>query len=98
MAKKNVIVDHRNVTEEILESIMHTYPYGYDDSDLIKYVNAKGETVAALEVDTGDVRYLIKIGVEMDKKIIAFSSDSEDKEDKIEENMDIDVPDDGDLD
>jgi len=97
MSKKNVIVDHRNVTEEILESILHTYPYGYDDSDLIKYVNSKGETVAALEVDTGDVRYLVKIGVEMDKKIVAFSNDDDDDSDVEDDDMDLEVPD-GDID
>ena len=97
MSKKNVIVDHRNVTEEILESILHTYPYGYDDADLIKYVNSKGETVAALEVDTGDVRYLVKIGVEMDKKIVAFSNDDDDDSDVEDDDMDLEVPD-GDID
>lgn len=72
MEKARRIINAQNITEDILESIKHTFPYGFDEDDCIKFVNAAGDTISALPIETEDARLLIKIGVEMNKKIDAF--------------------------
>lgn len=76
--KKRVIVDYKNVTKEILDLFTDRYPYGYEDEDIIKFKNAKGETVKAVPFETKDAKYLIKVSVEMDAKIEAFMDDEDD--------------------
>ena len=75
--KKRVIVDYKNITSDILELFTDRYPYGYDDEDIIRFQNAKGETVKAVPFETKDTRYLIKVSVEMDRKIEAFLDDED---------------------
>ncbi len=75
--KKRVIVDYKNVTSDILEIFTDRYPYGYDDEDIIKFQNAQGATVKAVPFETADTRYLIKVSVEMDRKIEAFLDDED---------------------
>lgn len=92
--KKRVIVDYKNVTQDILELFTERYPYGYEEEDIIKFKNAKGEMVKAVPFETSDTKYLVKIGVEMDRKIEAFLDDDEDTDsdnvDNIEEpNVDV---------
>lgn len=45
------------------------YPYGYEDNQLVTFVNAKGEFVKALEVRTDEVVYLIKLDRKLDEHI-----------------------------
>lgn len=78
--KKRVIVDYKNITADILELFSERYPYGYDDEDIIKFQNSKGETVKAVPFETRDTRYLIKVSVEMDRKIEAFLDEEDDEE------------------
>jgi len=58
---KRVIVDFKKLTPEILKLAVERYPYGYDDSDIISFKNAKGETIKAVEVVTDDTKFMIKI-------------------------------------
>ena len=81
--KKRVIVDYKNVTKDILELFTDRYPYGYEDEDIIKFKNAKGETVKAVPFETKDTKYLVKVSVEMDAKIEAYMDDDEDDDDAI---------------
>jgi|GEM_PF-5658770 len=72
MEKARRIINAQNITEDILESIKRTFPHGFDEDDCIKFVNAAGDTISALPIETEDARLLIKIGVEMNMKIDAF--------------------------
>ena len=81
--KKRVIVDYKNVTKDILELFTDRYPYGYEDEDIIKFKNAKGENVKAVPFETKDTKYLVKVSVEMDAKIDAFLDDDEDDDETI---------------
>ncbi|AEV33400.1 hypothetical protein [Owenweeksia hongkongensis] len=81
--KKRVIVDYKNVTQDILELFTDRYPYGYEDEDIIKFKNAKGETVRAVPFETKDTKYLVKVSVEMDAKIEAYMDDDEDDDDTV---------------
>ena len=58
---KRVIVDYNKLTNEILSMLVEKYPDGYTDADVIRFKNAKNETVDALEVRTEDTIYLVKV-------------------------------------
>ena len=51
---KRIIVDYNKLTNEILSMLVEKYPEGYTDADVIRFKNAKNETVDALEVRTED--------------------------------------------
>ncbi len=62
------------------------YPYGYEDSQLVTFVNAKGEFVKALEVRTDEIVYLIKLDRKLDEHINDYldsDSDGGDSDDTI---------------
>lgn len=90
--KKRVIIDYKNITSDILKLFTDAYPYGHYE-DIIKFINAKGESVKAVPLETDDTKYLIKVSVEMDQKIDDFL---EDDDNPTEGNSEI--PEQGDLD
>lgn len=81
--KRNVIVDYKNITPEILELFTERYPYGYEDEDIIKFKNSKGEMVRAVPFETSDTKYLVKVSVQMDAKIDAFLNDEDDDTEEV---------------
>ena len=96
--KKRVIVDYKNVTKDILELFTDRYPYGYEDEDIIKFKNAKGETVMAVPFETKDTKYLVKVSVEMDAKIEAFMDDDDDDDMIASDDGDLEAPEEADED
>jgi hypothetical protein len=97
--KKRIIVDYKKISPEVNQALEETFPYGYEDSDIVKFVNLKGETVSALSVETDDAIYLVKMHVEMPKKgkvvkvVVSDDDDDDDTDDTIEETPDIDEED-----
>lgn len=77
---KRIIVDYKKLTNDILELLVEKYPFGYDDSDVITFKNAKNETVEALEVRTTDTVYLVKVGVKLEQAMEDFMEDDIDSE------------------
>ncbi len=72
---KRVIVTYEKLTTNILELLVEKYPYGYDYDDIISFKNAKGETVKAVQVNTEDTVYLVKISTKLEEKMETFSDD-----------------------
>ena len=66
--KKRIIVDYKNVSEEILELIQQLYPRGYSNN-VIQFKNAKNELISAIPVETADTYYLVKISNELNKML-----------------------------
>lgn len=62
---KRIIVDYKKLTPEILHILVKKYPDGYGLKDVVKFVNAKGKNVEALEVRVDDCVYLVKISDEL---------------------------------
>lgn len=92
-SKRRVIVDYKNVTSDILSLFTDRYPYGYDDSDIIKFQNAKGEMVRAVPFETTDTKYLVKVSVQMDERIEAYMYEDEDDDVEITAgDNDIEAP------
>ena len=75
---KRVIVDYAKLTNEILTLLVEKFPDGYDDSDIIRFKNAKNETVEAVEVRTGDTIYLVKVSTKLADRIENFDDEDED--------------------
>lgn len=59
---KRIIVDFKKLNETILDLLVQRYPDGYGNRDIIKFRNAKGEMIEAVEVTSEDTVYLVKIG------------------------------------
>ncbi len=84
---KRVIVDYAKLTNEILTLLVEKFPDGYDDSDIIRFKNAKNETIEAVEVRTTDTIFLVKVSTKLSDRIENY-----DEDDIIEEEVVV-VPD-----
>ena len=58
---KRIIIDHKKLTPSLASLLLEAYPQGYGDEDLIAFKNAQGEWIEAVELQTGDALYLVKI-------------------------------------
>jgi len=75
---KRVIVDYAKLTNEILTLLVERFPDGYDDSHIIRFKNAKNETIEAVEVKTEDTIYLVKVSTKLADRIENFDDDDMD--------------------
>lgn len=79
---KRVIVDFKKLTPEILGLLVEEYPLGYEDRNIVKFKNAKGESIEAVEVISGDTKYLVKVSVKLEKTMENYDeSDYDDYDD-----------------
>ena len=74
---KRVIDDYAKLTNEILNLLVEKFPDGYDDSDIIRFRNAKNELVEAVEVRTEDTIYLVKVSTKLADRIENFDDDED---------------------
>ncbi len=70
-----VIVDFKKLTPEILALVVEKYPYGYDDSDIIRFRNVKDELVKCIEIITEDTKYLVKISAKLERVMEQYDED-----------------------
>ena len=83
---KRVIVYYAKLTHEILNLLVEKFPDGYDDSDVIRFRNAKNELIEAVEVKTEDTIYLVKISTKLADRIENY-----DEDDDIDVDVDVDT-------
>ena len=74
---KRVIVEYAKLTNEILNLLVEKFPDGYDDSDIIRFKNAKNETIEAVEVKTEDTIYLVKVSTKLASRMEKFDEDDD---------------------
>ncbi len=74
---KRAIVDYKKLTKDILALLVEKYPEGYQDHDVIKFKNAKNETVEALEVRTEDTIYLVKVSTRLASSMERYYEEDE---------------------
>lgn len=91
---KRVIVDYAKLTNEILNLLVEKFPDGYDDSDIIRFKNAKNELVEAVEVRTDDTIYLVKVSTKLSDRIENYDEDDEIIDVVVEPIKDLDLDDD----
>lgn len=72
---KRVIVDFKKLTPEILAMVVEKFPDGYDDRDVIRFKNAKNETIEAVEIITQDTKYLVKVSARLEKVMENYDED-----------------------
>ena len=75
---KRAIVDYNKLTQDILALLVEKYPEGYQDHDVIRFKNAKNETVEALEVRTEDTIYLVKVSTRLASTMERYDEDDDD--------------------
>ncbi|MEM1001120.1 MAG: hypothetical protein AAGH46_00550 [Bacteroidota bacterium] len=90
---KRVIVDFKKLTPEILSLLVDKYPYGYDDGHIISFRNAKNELIEAVEVTSGDTKYLVKVSTKLAASMENFDEDDYDVMSS-EESEEMEVPED----
>ncbi|MDY7393621.1 hypothetical protein UMM65_00055 [Aureibaculum sp. 2210JD6-5] len=85
---RRVIVDFKKLTEDILNMLVEKFPDGYNDSDIVVFKNAAGETVEAVEVRTEDTIYLVKVSVRLEQSMENHvdTSDDDDDDDIIDDD------------
>jgi len=86
---KRIIVDYKKLTPEILSLLVEKYPDGYDDKHIIKFKNAKNESIEAVEVRTIDTIYLVKISTKLEVSMADFDLEDYADEDFNENIVDI---------
>jgi hypothetical protein len=76
------LVDYKKLDHNLAALLIETYPDGYGDDDIIVFRNAHGETIEAVEIQTPETLYLVKIS----KSLANFISNFEDNIEKELEN------------
>ncbi|MGI9551111.1 MAG: hypothetical protein ACR2MT_07920 [Aurantibacter sp.] len=66
------LVDYKKLDHELAALLIETYPDGYGDDDIITFKNASGEFVEAVELQTNDTLYLVKISKSLANFISTF--------------------------
>ncbi len=86
---KRAIIDYKKLTPELLNKLVEKFPYGYNDEDIIRFKNAQGELIEAIEIETDDTDYLVKVSKGLATTIENFEDESiEDDELDIEMSED----------
>lgn len=89
--KKKIIVDFKKLNDEILSLLVEKFPDGYGDKDVIVFRNAKGEIIEAVEVETEDTIYMVKISQKLEIVMEEFEDDEDDDYD-MDEDPSFDPP------
>lgn len=89
---KRVIVDYKKLTNEILSMLVDKYPDGYGDDDIIRFKNAKNETIEALEVRTEDTIYLVKVSTRLATSMENFDEEEDYSVDDGIHNDTLEIP------
>jgi len=69
---KRIIIDYKKLTPEILTLLSEKYPDGYGDRDIIKFKNMHNDTIEAVQVETDDTIYLVKVSSKLHETIVSF--------------------------
>jgi len=92
---KRVIVDYIKIPEEILQKLVEKYPNGYNNRDIITFVNAKGKSVEAVELRTEDTCYLVKVSQNLEDIMDDYDLDEEEDDlgDDYQDDLDVEIED-----
>lgn len=72
---KRVIIDYKKLTPEILNLLSKKFPDGYNDKDIVTFDNHHNEIIEAVEVNTADTIYLVKVSSKLHYTMTNFDSD-----------------------
>lgn len=89
---KRILIDYKKLSHEVAALLIETYPDGYGDDDIIRFKNAAGEYIQAVELKTEDTLYLVKISRSLSNFISNFDDSIEKELDGSEIGLDEDEP------
>ena len=69
---KRIIIDYRKLTPEMAGLLLESYPQGYGDEDIISFKNARGEWIEAVELQTSEALYLVKVSTNLSSLLSSF--------------------------
>lgn len=91
MIKRRVIVDYKNVPDEVLQALSVKYPHGFG-KDIIKFNNSKGELVTAVPLEVNDTAYLVKVSTQLQNMVDNYDIEDE-FSDLVPPDLDVDMDD-----
>ena len=71
---RNVIIDYKKLTPEVLKLLTLKYPDGYGDKDIITFDDHHNQTIEAVEVKTEDTIYLVKVSSKLHYTMTNFDT------------------------
>lgn len=74
---KRIIIDYKKLTQEILALLSEKYPDGYGDKDIIEFKNVHNHIIEAVQVETEDTIYLVKVSSKLHETITAFDLEND---------------------
>ncbi len=74
---RRVIIDYKKLTPEILSLLTQKFPDGYNDRDIVVFDNHHNEIIEAVEVNTKDTVYLVKVSSKLHYSMTNFDNDLE---------------------
>jgi DNA-directed RNA polymerase subunit delta len=89
--KRRVIVDYKNVPDEVLQELSTKYPHGFG-KEIIKFNNAKGELVTAVPLEVNDTSYLVKVSTQLQTMVDNYDIEDE-FNDLVPAELDVDMDD-----
>ncbi|MBU6324534.1 MAG: hypothetical protein KJS92_03525 [Bacteroidetes bacterium] len=96
--KKRMVIDYKNLTDEMLALLDEQYPTGFN-GHYTKFPNSKGEIISAVRLETDDTIYLVKISAQMKQILTEAEMDEmikpDEKELEEEEGSDEEESEDG---
>ncbi len=72
---KRIIVDYKKLTPELLKLLTEKFPDGYSDKDIITFDNHHNQTIEAVEIETEDADYLVKVSSKLHYTMTNFDQD-----------------------
>jgi len=71
---KRILIDYKKLDHHLTNLLVTNYPGGYGDEDIISFKNHKGEHIEAVELQTEDSLYLVKISKSLSHFIANFEA------------------------
>lgn len=69
---KRIYKDYRTITDEHMTLIKRKYPHGFTDSDLIALKTSDGNYFDALEIETPEAIYIVRVNHDLLEAIDQF--------------------------
>ena len=89
---KRIIIDYKKLTPPILALLSEKYPDGYGDNDIIEFKNMHNDSIEAVQVETKDTIYLVKVSSNLHQSIVSFDLDDEEDNSIPSAVKEIDMP------
>jgi hypothetical protein len=71
---KRVIIDYKKLTPEILSLLSQKFPDGYNDRDIVVFDDHHNQIIEAVEVNTTDTVYLVKVSSKLHYTMTNFDN------------------------